>query len=231
MRIAVNQISTFHWTFEEDLRHYREAGLTALGVWRKKLDDCGTERGLDLLHESGLRVSSLSWAGGFTGSDGRSHRESIEDGLDAIRAAAGMKAGCLILYTGGRGGHTHSHAQRLVRVALQELVDAAAACDVCLALEPMHHDLATEWTFLTSLGATVDFLDVLREEGLDDQPAPIGLVVDAYHVLPEVAWSGIRAEWIPRVALIQIGDRRLPPGVDSDRVPLGTGSLPLADFV
>ena len=41
--------------------------------------------GIELLADSGLKVSNLLWAGGFTGSDGRSLRESIDDAEEAVR--------------------------------------------------------------------------------------------------------------------------------------------------
>ena len=80
------------------------AGIRGIGVWRQKLADYGEEKGVELLAESGLEVSNLLWAGGFTGSDGRTLRESVNDALEAIRLAADLRAGCLVVYSGGRAG-------------------------------------------------------------------------------------------------------------------------------
>ena len=44
---------------------------------------------------------------------------------EAVRLAAEMKAGCLVVYSGGRAGHTHNHARRLVKEALKELEDSS----------------------------------------------------------------------------------------------------------
>ena len=87
--LSVSETTTFRWPFEEDVSQYPAAGIPAIGVWRHKLSDCGLPKALDLLGRSGLKVSHLSWAGGFTGSDGRSLRESVEDGLEAVRTATG----------------------------------------------------------------------------------------------------------------------------------------------
>ncbi len=103
-QFSVNQVCTYHWTLTQDLEHYVQAGLPAIGIWRQKLDDHGEEAGVALIQQSGLKVSSLMWAGGFTGSDGRSFEESLEDAVHATRLAARLKASCLLLYTGGRGG-------------------------------------------------------------------------------------------------------------------------------
>ncbi len=93
---------------------------------------------LKLLREHEMSISSLQWIGGFTGSDGRSYRDSLHDGLDAIQLAADLGAQCVVVLAGGRSGHTHNHAHRLLRAALKELAEAAAAVGVQLAIEPMH---------------------------------------------------------------------------------------------
>ena len=124
-RLAINELTTFRWSLEEDIEHYRQAGIGAIGVWRQKLADFGEEKGLELLAESGMAVSNLLWGGGFTGSDGRSFRDSIEDGIEAIELAGLLKSPCLVVYSGGRAGHTHNHARRLLSGALAELVPVA----------------------------------------------------------------------------------------------------------
>ena len=65
-RLSMNEMTTFRWSFEEDVQRYREAGYPAIGVWRQKLADFGEERGIELLRDSGLAVSNLMWAGGLS---------------------------------------------------------------------------------------------------------------------------------------------------------------------
>jgi len=62
----------------------------------------------ELLQQSGLKVSHLLWAGGFTGSEGHTYRESVEDAAEALRTAAALGAGSVIVYSGARGGLTDS---------------------------------------------------------------------------------------------------------------------------
>jgi len=119
-RLAISELTTLRWSLEDDIENYRAAGVTAMGVWRQKLADLGDEKGAELLADAELAVSSLQWAGGFTGSDGRSHQESLCDARVAIQSAAALSAGCLILHSGARGVHTHNHARRLLRQALDK---------------------------------------------------------------------------------------------------------------
>ena len=160
-RLSMNEMTTYRWSFEEDVAHYAAAGIPAVGVWRQKLSDYGEEKGIELLVESGLAVSSLLWAGGFTGSDGRTFRESLDDAAEAVRLAAQMHAGCVVVYSGSRAGHTHNHAKRLVRDALRELCARPPASSVILAIEPMHAGCAAEWTFLTDINATLELIEAV----------------------------------------------------------------------
>ena len=77
VRFCMNEMTTYRWSFEEDVQHYSAAGIGGISVWRQKLSDYGEEKGIELLREFRLDVASVLWAGGFTGSDGRSYKESI----------------------------------------------------------------------------------------------------------------------------------------------------------
>ena len=113
--LSLNETTTFRWSFEDDVAHYAAAGIQAIGVWRQKLSDCGQERALELIRQHHLKVSHLFWAGGFTGSEGHSYRESMADTAEALRTAAALGAGCLVVCSGARAGHTFNHARRLVQ--------------------------------------------------------------------------------------------------------------------
>ena len=89
--LSISETTTFRWSLEEDVAQYSAAGIPAIGVWRHKLSDCGLPQARALAPH-GLKVSHLSWAGGFTGSDGRSYRESVEDAAEALRTAAELDA-------------------------------------------------------------------------------------------------------------------------------------------
>ncbi len=162
-----------------------------IAVWRQKLSDFGEEKGIELIAECGLRSPALLWAGGFTGSDGRSHRESVDDAHEAIRLAAQLKAPCVVVYSGPRAGHTHNHARRLLTNALKELLPHAAEAGVCLAIEPVHSRCAAQWTFLTDLGETVSLLEQLGHPQLK-------LAFDTYYFgADQVVIAAIRALGAP----------------------------------
>lgn len=224
VRLSMNELTTFRWPFDEDVRQYAAAGFDSIAVWRQKLSDFGEEKAVELLEESRLSVSTLLWAGGFTGSDGRSHKESIEDALEAVQLAGDLKSNSLIIYTGSRSGHTHNHAKRLFRTALGELLPCAAERGVTLAVEPMHAGCASPWTFLTDLDETLDLIQSF--------PTPqLKLVFDTYHLghLPNIADR--LPELSPWIALVQLADARVPPCGEQNRCRLGAGALPLREIL
>ena len=222
--LSVNELTTYRWSFEEDAHNYVRAGFSAMGVWRPKLSDYGEEKGVELLKEVGLSVSSLNWVGGFTGSDGRSYEEAVADARDAIRLAAELGAGCLIVYSGSRSGHTHSHARRLLRNAIRQLLPIAEEFNVTLAIEPMHQGCARDWTFLTSLAMTIEFLEEFSNDHLQ-------LSFDTYHFGYQPISVDELARIVPYVALVQVGDAKRPPTGEQNRCPLGQGVIPIEDYI
>lgn len=224
VRLSLNEVTTYRWTFEEDVANCVAADIPGIGVWRPKLADIGEEKGAELLAESGLTVSNLLWAGGFTGSDGRSFAESVADGLEAVRLAAAIKAKCLVVYSGSRFGHTYNHARRMFKEAMHRLLNLAGELQVDLAIEPMHAGCAEEWTFFTCLDDALALIDEL------DHPY-LRLVFDTYHL----GFDDRMIEWIPElvpyIAVVHLGDGKGPPEREQNRCPLGEGVLPLREIL
>jgi sugar phosphate isomerase/epimerase len=223
-RLSVNEMTTYRWSFEEDVRHYRAANIGALGVWRQKLADFGEEKGIELLAESGLAVSNVLWAGGFTGSCGHTYQESLKDATEAIRLAAQLRAGSLVVYSGGRNGHTQNHARRLFQGALRELLPLASELRVVLAVEPMHAGCAGEWTFLTTLKETQ-----LLIESLDSPWVKVALDTYQFGHVPGILDQ--IAELSGLVGIVHLGDSSNPPDRDQNRQRLGTGTVPLREII
>jgi len=222
-RLAISELTTFRWSFEEDVQQYHAAGIPAIGVWRQKLTDVGEEKGAKLLADAALAVSSLQWAGGFTGSDGRTHEESIADARQAISTADALQAGCLIIHSGARGVHTHNHARRLFCLALDKLLPLAEERGITLAIEPMHSD-CSEFTFLHCLDVTLDLVETFNSTAL-------GIALDTGHWGHHPQLLERLPQLVSRLALVQLGDSRLPPRGEPNRCQLGDGTVPLREIV
>lgn len=223
-RLSMNELTTYRWSFEEDVTRYTASGIDAIGVWREKISDYGHEKGAELLAEHGMRVSNLLWAGGFTGSDGRTFREGVDDAIEAIELAQLLDAECLVVYSGATAGHIHKHARRLFLEALDQLLPVAAAANVTLALEPMYPDCSEPWTITPSLDDTLDVLDHCNS-------AYLKLVFDTYHMGFEPGMVERLGELVPHIAVVHLADGLQAPGVEQNRCRLGRGVLPLEEMV
>jgi sugar phosphate isomerase/epimerase len=223
-RLSVAEVSTFRWSFEEDVFRYRSHGFKAMGIWRMKLADYGEAKAAEFLNEQGIQVSSLNWAGGFTGNDGRSFRDALHDALDAIECAAMLKADSLVILSGGRSGHTRNHAKRLLMQALKELSEAARAVGVQLAVEPMHIGCAQDFTFLTSIPDTLDIVAKLGQTNL-------GIVFDSYHLTHDEDVLNWLPALAPMIKLVQLGDAKSVPTGEQNRCMFGEGNLPVSTVV
>ncbi|MEX2093251.1 MAG: sugar phosphate isomerase/epimerase family protein [Pirellulales bacterium] len=224
LELSMNQVTTYRWSLEEDVENYRRAGYRSIGVWRHKLSEMEEEFAVDFLAGSGLTVSSLACAGGFTGLGGVSFREGVEDAISALRLAAAVQAGCLVVHPGGRNNHTSRHAFRLLRSALDELLPTAEHYEVPLALEPMHVACAASWTFLTDFECVSELVSEYNSPYLK-------LALDTYHFPWNESDRNILSDVAQHIGVVYLADRREPPSIDHDRCPLGRGQLPLADIV
>ncbi len=220
-RLSVNQLTTLAWDLDDEAIAYHKEGFRALGLWRPKLSQFGEERTAELFRELGISVSSLSWAGGFTGSNGWSFLDSLDDARAAIKAAAMVGAECLNVVSGPRSGHTDRHARRLITQALTILAPEAAEAGVTLALQPMHPDFARSWTFVRSLDETLEII------GNADQS--IKIAFDVYHLWNERRLISRIHELAQKVAVVQLCDAW--HGHRGGRRMLGDGEIPLSAIV
>jgi sugar phosphate isomerase/epimerase len=223
-RLAISQMTTIRWSLLDDVVHFRAEGVDAIGVWRRKVAEFGDERAIDLIRESGLTVASVSSAGGFTGYGGHSFMSSIEDALDALRLSGDLQAGSLVVVSGPRAGHTWNHARRLLCDALAKLGDAAARVNVPLALQPRHPCSATDWSYLTTLDATLEVLN-------DLQHPFVGLAFDVFQMSNEPDLANRVSDALPWIKTVQLSDGTASPVSDHDRLLPGEGTLPLPRIV
>lgn len=222
--VAISQLTTSRWELPVELDHLADHGFDSISLWRPKVSDLGTAPAAALLRRSGVRVSSLQWIGGFTGGDGRTFVEALSDAVETIEAAAALAAPVVIVHSGCRGGHTRTHARRLLVQALERLAPIAESAGLSLALKPFHAAAAPESSFLRDLPETLDIIAQV------DHPA-VGLALDLWHFAdcPDLG------RLLPGVAeaakVVQVADRAGPPTAELERLPAGHGGLPLEQVV
>lgn len=224
MHVSISELTTFRWDLADEIDHLVRHGFDSISLWRTKVSDIGVASARSLLQQAGVQVASLQWAGGFTGGEGRSFCESVDDALEAIDAAAELEADALVVHTGCRGGHTRSHAHRLLADALDVVAAEAFARGVILALKPMHAAAAAGGSFLTSPASAADWVERF------DHPA-VRLALDLWHFGYDRSLVGQLGRLAPLTALVQVADGRGAPLADAERLPPGQGTHPLSALV
>lgn len=218
--LSVVQTTSYRWTLAEDLAGFARAGIGGIGLYRPKVEEFDEETAIDMIRASGLAVSSLSWVGGFTGSDGASQAESLYDAGEVVRFAAAIGAGTLGVVSGGSGNHIVKHARRLLVDALGKLCDDAAEVDVRLALHPLSAAASGGQSIVTTLEQTVEAVEAADRPNLGFvfDLAQLGREPDLVRRIPQVA---------PYVHVVRLSDRR----PRSDRRRPGAGPVPVSAVV
>ena len=170
-------------------QHWQRIGLLRKTIWKY-----GAVAVAKSLSAHKLGVSSLSWAGGFTGAVGFSFREAVADGRQALQEAETVAAETLVIVPGGRAGHTFRHARRLVVDGLRFLADDAAARRVKLAILVSPPASFATWSCLAGGDDALQIVEQVDSPvvGLAC-PLPVG---DAHPALAD-RWQRIcRRAWI-----------------------------------
>lgn len=224
LRLSINQFTTRRWTMRDDLVQFARLGVCGIGLWRWKMEDPGLLQSLDFLKKSGLRPTSLSFAGGFAGANGMKFKEALKDAARSVKLAHKAGAPVLIVTTGDRGDHTRKHAMRNTRHALLKLADYSAKYGVQIALMPMREAGSRHLSMISTLDESMEVLGRVNHPFLK-------LAFHTFHLgdtpnlmsrIPEVA---------PHVASVHISD--LAAGQDSlyEQKRPGEGQLNLPQIV
>ena len=218
-RLSVSALSSFRWSFDEDLALWRSLGIGWAGLIANKLGG-DLEGGMARLGEAGIRISTVV-AGGFdlrAPPSWDATRAALHPLIEAVAAHGGWS----VYITPGRTtGAPWREVLDVFAEAVAPSVDHAKACGVRLAFEP---SLRTDVAFVNTLR---DAIDVCERTGMMT-------VVDFGNCWMERDFREVVARAAPHTALVQVGDAPIgsvlgpgqPPA--GGRVPFGEGDLPIA---
>lgn len=218
----MNQMTTRHWCFEDDILGYRRFDIPRVALWHQKLAMCGEEKALDLLAEHPVAVTSLYHGGGFLDADELRWGDPAADAIEAVRLAARVGARDMVVVSGDRGNFTKGHAKRLLVESLRRLADAAGEAGVHIALAPLHRSQSRGSSFLVDLEETIEVVDRALHSRL-------GVALDLLASWDDPCFLARVNELVPWLRVVTISDtttRRR--GAGHQCVP-GDGMVPLAE--
>lgn len=218
-RLSVNSLSSYSWTFEQELALWRDLGIGWAGVIGAKLGE-DFDGGLAKLTSAGIGISTVIAAGfdlsapdGWEDSRAASHRM-----IDAVAAQGGWS---LYITPGRTTFAPWGEVLDIFARAAGPSADYARGKGVRLAFEP-------------SMRPDVSFVNTIRDAIDAAEASGLGIVVDFGNCWMERDFREVLQRAAPHIALVQVGDAVVGPvqgpgqPAASGRVPFGEGNLPVA---
>lgn len=218
-RLSVNALSSYRWSFEQDLALWRELGIGWAGLIGQKLEP-DMAGNLARLADAGIRASTVIAAGfDLTAPAGwEASREGLHRWIDAVADAGGWS----IYIAPGRT--TFAPWREVLEIFAEATAPSAAHA----------RDRGVRLAFEPSLRSDVSFINTIRDANDAAARTGLGIVVDFGNCWMERDFREVLLAAGERIALVQIGDVRvgsvLGPGQPpaGGRLPPGEGELPLA---
>jgi sugar phosphate isomerase/epimerase len=222
-RLSLNTATTKRWSLREAVEAAAAADLPAVGLWRDRVDEVGTDKAAKIVRDNGLRVSSLCRGGFLTGLDDA--RSALDDNRRAIDQAATLGTSELVVVAGGMPDRDLNGARARLAERLAELVPYAADRQVRLALEPLHPMYCADRAVISTLGQALALAEPYPAE-------TVGVVVDTFHVWwdPDLASRIAEAGVHGRISCYQVCDWLVPMAADPlmSRGMMGDGVIDFA---
>jgi sugar phosphate isomerase/epimerase len=102
-RLSVSAVSSWAWTFDEDLRYWDQAGIEHVGLSFRKLEDVGLEEAARRIRSAGLRVSNIVELGWWNLDEPATWAAQRSRLFAALDVAVATDAPALILTSGPAG--------------------------------------------------------------------------------------------------------------------------------
>lgn len=213
------------WGFAEAVEGCLAQDVTAIAPWRDQIEVIGLSEAARIIQANGLRVTGLCRGGMFTAADSAGRSAALDDNRRAVDEAAALGADCLVLVVGGLPGSSRDIAEARAQVAdgIAALLPHARACNMPLAIEPLHPMYAADRACVNTLDQALDLCERLGPG--------LGVAIDVYHVWwdPNLAAAIARAGRMGAIMAHHICDWLVPTrDLLLDRGMMGDGVIDLS---
>jgi sugar phosphate isomerase/epimerase len=212
----VSAVSSWRWSFEEDLAFWREARVDRVELSLRKCAALAPEQVARRLADEGIDVVSVGETGHFALDEPTTWASQRERLLRAVELANAVDASTVVLLPGAPGSLGWEAALESLAGALGLVTAAAADAGVGLALEntsPLRVDLS----FVHTLR---DCLDAARS-------LQVRVCMEIQSCWAERALDETIRHAADLLALVQVSDAMIGSATTPDRVVPGDGDVPL----
>lgn len=209
-RFSISTITTLTSPFEEDLRAYRNAGATGVGIWELKL------RGgsFAAFEASGLEstnaVPDVASIGPWPLPGPSDPAERVAAYCESLRRLAPFRPAAVVLLT-GRGDRA------AIVDGLRAIAAEARALGLRIGLEPYSRFEGEQWSIVHTVRDAIGLID---EAGVGED---VGVMWDAWHLWDDPGVEDDIERYVGRLAGVHVSDWRDPTRSFADRVLPGDG--------
>lgn len=223
-RLCIHTITTKHWTTEECIRHYADAGVEGITFWRYNLDGRDPAAVGRHAREVGLDVVSLCRGGFFPATSADARQKAIDDNRRCIEQAHALEAPLIVMVCGAVPGQSLEESRKQITDGIAAILPDAEAAGVKLGIEPLHPMYADDRSAVNTMRQANDICDALGS------PEQLGIAADVYHIWwdPELKHQIEFTAAQNRLFAFHICDWKTPTAdLLNDRGLMGEGCIPI----
>ena len=166
--ISISQFTTRPWTFEQDIEHYEEHGISMVEVCEEKLDPQRHKEQMVMIADHGLRISAVQpLVRTFGSSQMQPEPKDLYERLSRLRLSierlSPFARGCPFIINTGAADKGDINA--MVKTTVHELRDLAGfAADygVSLALEPLNASSMNSESAIWTIEQALEIIDAVN---------------------------------------------------------------------
>jgi sugar phosphate isomerase/epimerase len=174
-KLCIHTITTKPWPLETAIEKFAAAGVKGISVWRDVLENRNIVQAGELIRNHGLEVISLVRGGFFAHTSPQKRQSAIDDNLKAIDEAAALGSPMVVLVCGADPGQSLETSRQQIRAGIEAILPHAGACNIKLAIEPLHPMYAADRSAITTLAQANDMTTAIDSHLL-------GVAIDVYHL-------------------------------------------------
>jgi sugar phosphate isomerase/epimerase len=174
-KLCVHTITTKPWKIEEAAKHFSEAGIKGITVWRDALEGRNIYATGKMLRAHDLSVASLCRGGFFAHKELDKRNAAIDDNKRAMEEAAALGTSLVVLVCGADPAQPLEESRKQIVDSINSIISDASQAGVKLAIEPLHPMYADTRSAINTLAQANDMAEEINSPW-------VGVALDVYHL-------------------------------------------------
>jgi sugar phosphate isomerase/epimerase len=228
-KYSISEVTTYHLSFDEDVKLYNTVGCQGIGVWGFKMERLGNQRAKELLDRFKLQATNcipdgnsiLPYALSPSPED---PRKRVEAFLPNLESMAKLNPTAIVVITGPQGNYSAEEAHDLCMEGFTRIGKVANDLGITMVLEPIHKSVADEMTMIWDIPGTLKMLDELNQPSFK-------ILFDTWHLWDTSNILDLISKNISLIGGVHVSDWRESTRSWPDRAFPGEGKLPMMQIL